>query len=421
MSCPYLLEIDENKRIIHCDKGVHMKYLDYFDTKREICCNSFTKCKTYLCRQLAKMGVQLPWSEYNAEKLLEIYQQKLEEVKMNEIIETNSGQDVSLELLEQQIINQCRIQAQSFAETGKLLKKIKDGKEYAARGYESFAKYMDEACGTIFPFKSTQAYKYIRVFENYGPRLEQYGTISLDILDMFKDMPAEEFEQIADENNLESMSVKDAEELRKQLDKANEQISFLQSTVEDKDGKLSSAEGRIKDLEEELDEADQVYSDIYDKNNSNLDEIRTLKKELEELKNRPVEVAVREPDPAEIDKLVKEALKDSEAKHTKELSNVKDGYEKKLKALSDKLDSEKSANDERVKALEEQLKNGNEADEALVEFKFYFAGMQDNLKNFIAVLSKIEDADKKAKFKGAAVKFLTMTLDELNKQEDADE
>ena len=48
---------------------------------------------------------------------------------MNEIIETNTEQ-VALALLEQQIINQCRIQAQSFAETGKLLKKIKDGKEY---------------------------------------------------------------------------------------------------------------------------------------------------------------------------------------------------------------------------------------------------------------------------------------------------
>lgn len=413
MSCPYLLEIDENKRVIHCDKGVRMKYLDYFDTKREICCNSFTKCKTYLCRQLAEIGVQLPWSEYNAEKLLEIYQQKLEEVKMNEIIETNTEQ-IALELLEQQIINQCRIQAQSFAETGKLLKKIKDGKEYAARGYESFAKYMDEACGTIFPFKSTQAYKYIRVFENYGPRLEQYGTISLDILDIFKDMPADEFEQLAEENNLENMSVKEAEKLREELEKATEQISFLQSTAKAKEEEY---EGKI--------------ASSADLNNMQETKISELEAELAELKNRPVEVAVSEPDSEEIQKRVDAELEKSAAAYKAEISklkknisdlkkeqaesadNIKEGYEKKLQALNDKLDSEKAEADERVKTLEEQLKNSGKADEALIEFKFYFSNVQENLKKFLAVLDKIEDAEKKEKLKGAAVQFLEMIMGEI--------
>lgn len=434
MSCPYLLEIDEKTHLIHCDKGVHIKFADYFDTKREICCNSFTECKLYLCRQLGAMGIQLPWSEYNAKQLGEIYQKKLEEIEMNEIIETKSEQVVSLELHEQQIINQCRIQAQSFTETGKLLKAIKDGKEYAARGFESFAKYMDEACGTIFPFKSTQAYKYIRVFENYGPRLEQFGTISLDILDMFKDMPAEEFEQLAEKNNLENMSVKEAEELRKELEKANEQLSFLQSTAKEKEeayeAKLASANGRIKELERENDELDNDYAASADLSNAQETKIQELEAELAELKNRPVEVAVKEPDPEEIQRRVDEELEKNSAAYKKEISklekniaelkeqaesadNIKDGYEKKLQALNDKLDSEKAEADKRVKALEEQLKTTNKADEALVEFKFYFSGIQENLKKFLAVMDKIEDADKKAKFKGAAVQFLEMTLEEL--------
>lgn len=353
---------------------------------------------------------------------------------MNEIIETNTEQ-VALELLEQQIINQCRIQAQSFAETGKLLKKIKDGKEYAARGYESFAKYMDEACGTIFPFKSTQAYKYIRVFENYGPRLEQYGTISLDILDMFKDMPADEFEQLAEENNLESMSVKEAEKLREELEKATEQISFLQSTAKEKEeeyeGKLASAEGRIKELMKENDELDNDYAASADLNNMQETKISELEAELAELKNRPVEVAVSEPDPEEVQRRVDAELEKSAAAYKAEISkleknisdlkkeqaesadNIKEGYEKKLQALNDKLDSEKSEADERVKALEEQLKNSGKADEALIEFKFYFSNVQENLKKFLAVLDKIEDAEKKEKFKGAAVQFLEMILGEI--------
>ena len=433
MRCPYLHKIDEKKQIIYCGTGT--KYLDYTDTRREICCKSFTKCKTYLCRQLAEIGVQLPWSEYNAEKLLEIYQQKMEGKQMNEIIETNTEQVASLELLEQQIINQCRIQAQSFAETGKLLKKIKDGKEYAARGYESFAKYMDEACGTIFPFKSTQAYKYIRVFENYGPRLEQYGTISLDILDMFKDMPADEFEQLAEENNLENMSVKEAEKLREELEKATEQISFLQSTVKEKEeeyeGKLATAQGRIKNMERELDELNEDYGAAANERNELEAKVEELKYEVSCYKNKAEEVIVKEPDPEEIKKRVDAELEKSAAAYKAEISkleknisdlkkeqaesadNIKEGYEKKLQALNDKLDSEKSEADERVKALEEQLKNSGKADEALIEFKFYFSNVQENLKKFLAVLDKIEDAEKKEKFKGAAVQFLEMILGEI--------
>ena len=353
---------------------------------------------------------------------------------MNEIIETNTEQ-VALELLEQQIINQCRIQAQSFAETGKLLKKIKDGKEYVARGYESFAKYMDEACGTIFPFKSTQAYKYIRVFENYGPRLEQYGTISLDILDMFKDMPADEFEQLAEENNLENMSVKEAEKLREELEKATEQISFLQSTAKEKEeeyeGKLATAQGRIKNMERELDELNEDYGAAANERNELEAKVEELKYEVSCYKNKAEEVIVKEPDPEEIKKRVDAELEKSAAAYKAEISkleknisdlkkeqaesadNIKEGYEKKLQALNDKLDSEKSEADERVKALEEQLKNSGKADEALIEFKFYFSNVQENLKKFLGVLDKIEDAEKKEKFKGAAVQFLEMILGEI--------
>lgn len=88
---------------------------------------------------------------------------------MSEKIITEQNSELSaLEFYEQQIINQCRIQAQSFTETGKLLKAVKDGKIFKAKGFESFKDYMDESCGTIFPFKSAQAYKYIRVYETYG-------------------------------------------------------------------------------------------------------------------------------------------------------------------------------------------------------------------------------------------------------------
>lgn len=305
----------------------------------------------------------------------------------------NDNELSALEFHEKQIIDQCRVQALSFAETGKLLKAIKDGKEYEQRGCESFAKYMDEACGTIFPFKSAQAYKYIRVYEKYGPRLEQVGTVSLDILDMFREVPAEDFEKLAEENDLAQMSVKEAEELKKQLKKANEQISFLQSTIDEKDGEIDGTRAVIGTLEEEKE---------------------TLEKEIEELQNRAVDVAVKEPDEDVINERVEKQVKEQTSAHKKEIKELKKNI-KELEKQAESAESLKSDYENKLKERDEQLKNASQADAVLIEYNFYFTEMQNNLKNFIGVLDKISDADKKEKFKGAAVKFLNGILEELSK------
>ena len=331
---------------------------------------------------------------------------------MSEKILNEQNNELSaLEFHEKQIIDQCRVQALSFAETGKLLKAIKDGKEYEQRGCESFVKYMDEACGTIFPFKSAQAYKYIRVYEKYGPRLEQVGAVSLDILDMFREVPAEEFEKLAEENDLAQMSVKEAEELKKQLEKATEQISFLQSTIDQKDGEIDGRRAAIETLEEEKE---------------------NLEKEIEELQSRPVDVLVKDPDESVINERVEKQVKEQTSAHKKEIKelkknikelekqaesaeNIKSEYENKHKELDERLNASKAESDKHIKDLEEQVNKASQADAALIEYKFYFAEVQNNLKKFIGVLGKIDDADKKEKFKGAAVKFLNAVLEELGK------
>lgn len=323
----------------------------------------------------------------------------------------NNNELSALEFHEKQIVDQCRVQALSFAETGKLLKAIKDGKEYEQRGFESFAKYMDEACGTIFPFKSAQAYKYIRVYEKYGSRLEQVGTVSLDILDMFREVPAEDFEKLAEENDLAQMSVKEAEELKKQLEKATEQISFLQSTANEKEeelsivkGRLSTAAGRIENLEKEIDELQSRPIDVIEKEPD------------ESIINERVEKKVEEQTAADKAKIkeLKKNIKELE-KQAKSAEDIKSDYENKLKELDERFNTSRAESDKRIKGLEEQVKNACQADAALIEYKFYFAEMQDNLKKFIGVLDKIDDADKKEKFKGVAVKFLNAVLEELGK------
>ncbi len=79
------------------------------------------------------------------------------------------------------------------------------------------------------------------------------------------------------------------------------------------------------------------------------------------------------------------------------------------------MGASKAESDKHIRELEEQLKKAGQADAALIEYKFYFTEMQDNVKSFIGVLDKISDTEKKEKFKGAAVKFLNGILEVLNK------
>ncbi len=294
----------------------------------------------------------------------------------NKSITVADERTAALELHEQQILTQCRIQAQSFAETGKLLKAIKDGKEYTAKGFDSFADYMDEACQELYPFKSAQAYKYIRVYERFGARLEQFSA-SLDVLDTLRDIPADFFNELFAAGELDGMTVKEAEALKKELEKANKQISFLQSAAKD-----------------------------------NEDEVAGLERKIKELESRPMDVAVKEADPKKLEAAVKKAENALKREHKKELESVRSDYDKRIEELDKRLEEESRIADERAEELRKQSES-NGADKARILITHYLAGAQDNLKKFVDAINKIDDPDKKAKFKNIAVGFLEQVVEEL--------
>ncbi|MGN0608359.1 MAG: DUF3102 domain-containing protein [Oscillospiraceae bacterium] len=351
----------------------------------------------------------------------------------NQIItaDVNSPEYTEALTLHQQIITNGTIAANAIYEMGSCLKRMKEDKLYTALGYDSF----DEYCEDKAKIKSRQAYTYIAVCEKFGKEFLQsnanLGITKLELLTHVNPLDRAEFMENTDVGEMSVSELKaEIDRLQRENGEKGEQISFLQSTVEEKEGKLSSAEGRIKNLEKELDELDTEYSDACDTNNIATNEINSLKKELEELRNRPAEVAVADPDPEEVNKRVSEALAKNDKKHKKEVkaleakikeyessaANIKDGYEKKLQALSEKLDNEKTAADDRIKALEEQIKTAGEADAALIEFKFYFNEVQETLKKFVGVLGRVEDAEKREKFRAAAEKFIGMMLEELSSE-----
>lgn len=291
----------------------------------------------------------------------------------NKIVEASTNEVMTdLDLHEKQIINQMNIAVQTIFEIGKLLKIIRDGKEYAARGFKSFKDYADNDTEKPFKFGYTQANKYIQVYERYSPIQEQVKNVQLDVLYELRFIPNEELEQI---NGLEAMNADEAKQLHKQLEEAKEQISLLQSTV-------NNSEAEIKRLKSEP--ANNMA-------NTAKKEIAKVKKELEAKAKAEQDKAVREAVDKERKAIAKE--KDKAVKEaTKELKNQVEGYRKKLEAQQENT----SEAVKKASELEEKLKAAR-TDNSL-KFRLLFEQFQNNLDGLFDALDAVEDKKERKSF-----------------------
>lgn len=324
----------------------------------------------------------------------------------------------TLETAENEVSYWAGQMAMNILRIGRALKVIRDGELYREGGYESFAAYLDARAFKGWTIGQTQGYKYVKVFERYGNRLESLGCSNLEVLYLLKDAPEEDIEKLSESGELSNMTVADARDYRKELEAAQEQISFLEDTTKKTADELRSEQETAEKLNSDL-------SDAYK-------EIDGLKKELDELKSKPIETQyISDEKIAEIKKAaVKEAendlKKEYEARSKDKIKSAVAAEQarfeeetNKLRDTLDKLTAEKSASDDRIKELEQSLQSTEKSsdkpavDENLIEFKFYFAETQENLKKFLAVIDKVEDTGQREKFKGAAKKFISAILDDL--------
>ena len=328
---------------------------------------------------------------------------------------TNSSQlnecmDWSLEKIEQSIVSSSYDMARSMLEIGQALKVIADGKKYSERGYTSFKEYMEDASAHNFPFSYSQACKHIRVYERFGNRLSELNCAKIEVLDVLRDIPEEDFEKLNDSGELSILSKREAEKLKAEIKAANEQISLLSA------------------------EKDKITADC----NSFKAERDEYYEQMKGLESRPVETVIAEPSEELLRSIREEAAKEAEKnmvsakseyeKAIKELKKekktaesrvkeIEEAHKKELDDMSASLGADKAATDERIKELERKLQSAEKpADSELIEFKFYFAETQDNLKKFLNALDKVSDPEKKEKFKGAAIKFVEAILGDLKKE-----
>ena len=314
--------------------------------------------------------------------------------------------------------------AESILLIGKALKTIKDGELFKEKGYSNFADYMNDSAFDGVQIKSSQSYKYIAVYEKYGNRLAEINCNNLEVLYLLRDIPAEETDRLIESGELETMTKAEAEALKKELDAANQQIGFFEEEKKQAEEKLNAEKKFSKDTMDAFEESEQKCRELEKK-------LMEAEKALKEAESKPVEAAVipaeevieqiRAEEKAKADKEAAAQIEQERSKAVatlNELQKLKNEQKEQINnALKDVL-NEKLAADERIKKLESDLQSsGKPADEKLIEFKFYFQETQANLKKFIGVLNSIDDAEKREKFRSAAIKFVVGIEAELEKNE----
>lgn len=313
------------------------------------------------------------------------------------------------EYLHYEILRNGNDAAEAMCSLALNLKKMRDERLYMELDYDSFEDYTEKAVG----LKKSQAYDYIKALETLGEDVfrstGRLGITKVKALCAFSPAQAEKF---VSENDVDEMTVRELKAKVEELTKQGEQLSL------DLDNAKSSNDEELQKLRDE----------IYDLEVSN----ERLEQENTELKNKPTEVAVREPSEEEIADYSKKAVDEATKEYTQKLADAEKARKSAEKQLKDaekkhseelkmaKEDALKSARDEAAKEnsqladeitkvkqhsaeLERQLKLS--ASPEITRFSFYFEAVQNDVSKLTEALSKIDDVETASKLKANMCRF----------------
>lgn len=206
----------------------------------------------------------------------------------------------------------------------KNLKEMRDSKLYKALGYANFEDY----CETEVGLKRRQALKYVAIVESVDIKnVQSTAHLGTEKLYLLSTIDKEQQQEISEKVNLEETTVK---QLKAEINKLkNEQKSYEQLVEEINADKLKAekradeAESSKERIQESYKRLEQVNHQHYEnfnaerkKNQLLSDEIKQLEDENEELRNRPVEVAVVD-NSAENDRKLNEVIRSLERENMK--------------------------------------------------------------------------------------------------------
>ena len=305
--------------------------------------------------------------------------------------------------------------AVSLMDMAKSLKHMRDGKLYTELGYESFGDYVEH--NEDYSFKERQAYTYISCYEKLGEAfLQSNANLGITKLELLTKLDTFDRAEIAEDNDLAGITVDEVKQLIADKQALGEQLSMFQAEKEANKSatdELKKAQAEITQLKSRLEDAQENYDD---QSTKDAERIKELQLELDELKNKPVEVAVQKPSKEEIAKIKETEHKKFEKEKQKEIDELKAEQEKQLAQLRQEHEQALTAQREqasaREAALEKKIK-GNNSDEAIVALKIIFADTQKNVNAFLDKINDLQSDEDKAKFKVGAKKWLSALVEQL--------
>lgn len=201
-------------------------------------------------------------------------------------------------------------------------------------------------------FSQPTANRFMRVFAEYGAEQgnlfgaeTKYSTLNnLSVSNALRllAVPEEERESFALEVDAEHLSTKELEQAIRERDEAKK--------------RAEDAEARMNEY---IDKADRNVDHYMNESLQFEKENKKLQERVKELENRPVDVAVQEPDPAEIERRVTEA--------TEAARKEKDAAERKLAEEKERAKTEADKLKEKIKAAEDKLAGAGAEDRAAAE------------------------------------------------------
>lgn len=191
-------------------------------------------------------------------------------------------------------------------------------------------------------------------------------------------------------------TIKERDQYKKEKDKVSKEKNKLAKENEKLQGlaqseriKAVNEKERAEKLEEELGLLQERFNVQEADKASELEALRSelaeKQIEIEELKNKPIEVTYAEPNPEDIAE--KEELKEK-------IKKLEAGKEESLA----KLENEKAALENQVKILTEKV-NQPQNDEK-IKFEFYFNSIVADFKNILHILNSMDETDRE-KYKNA--------------------
>ena len=276
-------------------------------------CKTVEELRQKISDDMDGMKRQLGYATFDRiEEALTALPKPVEVVEHNVIVSSEYTRAMELH---QMIMADKQIIDNSLYRMGKHLKEMRDGKLYKQHGYQNF----DDYCKNSVGFNRNQAYAYIRITEklpeDFVSSTIQIGVQKLSLLAMLDEPTRESVTETVD---VESVTVKELREqitaltndknkqeseiadLAQQLDAAQETIQSKSKLFEDfaasKNRDIARISGEKSEAAEKLRKKSAEYVKAQNR-------ILSLEKQIKELENRPVEVAVSEDESKEIERL----------------------------------------------------------------------------------------------------------------------